>query len=60
MKPKIKTKKKKNNLPIDIDSVLPLEMLKMAKSVREDNKRWGQPLITWKNGKIFKIPTNLD
>ena len=33
-----------------------LAMLQAAKRAREENKRFGEPLIVWENNKIKKIP----
>jgi hypothetical protein len=31
-------------------------MIRMERMVREENRRWGLPLIVWKDGRIQEIP----
>jgi len=31
-------------------------MAQAARKVVEENRRWGEPLIVWENGRVKKIP----
>ena len=47
---------KKPKKEFDLHELTRLAMLQAAKSVREENKRFGEPLIVWENNRIKKIP----
>ncbi len=57
MKDKKTTKKsKKIKYASETTSMLVEAMKLVSKAVKEENKRWGLPLLVWENGKITEIP----
>lgn len=46
-------KKKKQKT---LEELADLAMAQAARKVVEENKRWGEPLIVWEDGRVKKIP----
>ena len=51
MKSKTSKKKKKT-----LEELADLAMKQAARKVVEENKRFGEPLIVWENGRVKKVP----
>jgi hypothetical protein len=51
MKRKVRQKKQKS-----LQDLAELAMIQAARKVREENKRFGEPLIVMENGRLKKIP----
>src|SRR5436309_12283734 len=48
-------KSKRNGSPRDTQAAL-RALRRAARKVHAENRRWGLPLIVWKNGKMVAIP----
>jgi hypothetical protein len=57
---KVKTSKiKKKSSGLDrSDKLWKKALEKVAESVKAENKRWGLPLIVWRDGRVVSIPTS--
>ena len=53
---KIIKKSKKIKYESKTTGMLVEAMKLVSKAVKEENKRWGLPLIVWQNGRITEIP----
>ena len=53
----MKTSNGKSKQPMGRDAQAALRALRRAaRKVHAENRRWGLPLIVWKNGKMVAIP----
>ena len=55
-KSSVQTKKNRTKRAKNLQELTRLAMLQAARRVREENKRFGEPLIVWEDGKIKEIP----